>query len=572
MTTATQTGGSYARAFESLSISPQRYLLRYALPMLAGGIAAALLLQVFVVRMVPVLMRPLVPAAAVGLGAAFAFLYPVVVADRRKTEINTALPFFMTHLGVLATSNLAKPEIFRLLSEKKEYGALAEELRRVHHLAVQWNMPLPQACRLVAVSTPSQILGDFLDRLAQAFETGQDLEMFLRNEQHVVMKEYAAVYETSIYQVEQLKDMYTSLIMSAVFFSIFAIITPIITNVNPTQMLVGVVVLFAFIEFLLLFLLKMRVPNDKIWTDLPLRTKERDGLYLLLAAGAVVGTAVFLVLLWWGRLPLAINLAAGATPLAAAGFHATSIEKRIRRREDNYGAFIRSVGSAAESRGGSLREVLKKVRTHNFGPLTSMVQNLFARLTWRLQDLLAWRHFAAESGSKIVENFSEMFVEAIRAGGKPDAVGSIINDNVVRMLSLRRARYSTASTLRGLLVGLTASMAFTLFIGLGILKTLGGLFAGRSECKSTLGTAARFDPCANNPVHVVLAADTDLIAVLLTLVLVLHAVIAGVMVKLADGGHPVGGLVTMVALLWIGAVLSVASSEVIQGVFRGIHR
>lgn len=547
---------NYARAFRSLEVSVPQYFLRTVAPLVGGSLAFGLVIFFGLRTLLSPVMIMVLPILFLAFGIGTAVVYPVAQADRRKNQINHAVPFFMTHLGVLATSNLPRPEIFRILGERKEYGALAAEMRKIHSLTVHWNMALPQACRFVSLTTPSQILGDFLDRLAQALETGQDLESFLRNEQHVVMKEFATVYETSMYQVESLKDMYTSLIMSGVFFAIFAIITPIITQTSSTQLLVAVVCLFAFIEFVLLFLLRARVPDDKLWHNLPIGSPERERILQLVGAGLIGSFALVAVLVALDIFPVAITIAMSVTPMAGAGFYAHSAEARIRRREDNYGAFIRSVGSAAEARGGSLREVLKKVRTHNFGPLTLVVQNLFSRLTWRLHDVLAWRHFSAESGSKLVSRFNEMFVEGIRAGGKPGVVGSLISENILRILNLRRARYSAAGTFRGLLIGLTASMSFTLFIGLGILQVLGGLFKDAPSSDV-------------NPVNVEVGANTDLVRALLIGVVLVHALVAAFMIKTVDGGGYAAGLLVFVIFVWIGLGLGSASEVVIRSVFKG---
>ena len=109
--------------------------------------------------------------------------------------------------------------------------------------------------------------------------------------------------------------------------------------------------------------------------------------------------ALGFVLLQFTPLPFGVALALAATPAAAAGIYAEAVEKRIKRREENYAAFVRSLGASAAARGGSMRDVLRKLIAHNFGPLTRLVQRLYARLTWRLHDMLAWKHFCAESGS-----------------------------------------------------------------------------------------------------------------------------------------------------------------------------
>lgn len=547
----------YSRAFRNLRMPPKRYAMVIGLPMVGGSLVLGALLYYLYGDVGPEWLAPLIPLGVFGLGLMGAIMWPIAVVDRRRIEINNAIPFFMTHFGALSTSNTGRAEIIQVLSEKKEYKALAEELANIYGLVTNWNLSLPQACRQVSKSTPSQIFSDFLERLAHALDTGQELDVFLRNEQSVVMKEYATVYETQIYQVETWKDIYSSVIMSGVFFVIFAIIMPILITVNQTQLLWGILFFFMLMEGLLLMVLKFRVPAEHVWHRLPILTPER----LRLRVAASVSVAAFLlftiVLLPLFILPVPVVIALAATPMGAAGVYIKRLEDRVKRREENYPAFIRSVGAAAAARGGSLHEVLRKIKYHNFGPLTAMVQNLYARLTWRLFDAKAWKRFSAESGSDLINSFNDMFVEGVSSGGKPDQVGEIISDNVVRILNLRRGRYSTAGTFRGLLIGITASMAFVLFIGVGILGVLGDLFTGVAATGGDL-----------NPVDVNIGVSgIEFISAILFLLLVLHALVAMFALKMVDGGMPAAGFGTFALMVWMSAVLAVASVFILDQVF-----
>jgi archaeal flagellar protein FlaJ len=547
----------YAKALQQLQMPLPKYAVRYGLPILGGGLVVAVLIFLFVGPLVPLFMRPFLPLLVVAFAVLTAVMYPVALNDRRRMEINHAIPFFMTHFGVLAHSNISRTEIFRILGEKKSYNALADELMRIYSLVTNWNLSLPQAARFVSQTTPSEIFGDFLDRLAHAIETGQELEVFLRNEQTVVMKEYATVYETSIYQIEQWKDIYTSVLMSGIFFVIFAIITPILSDLDPGSLLVGILIFFVFMELLLLFVLKMRVPHDQLWHSLDIPTAERTRIRTLLGATALASGLLLLTLPAAGILPFGISLAVAVTPLAAVGVFARNAETRIKRREDNYGAFIRGLGASAAARGGSLREVLKRVKAHNFGPLSEMVHNLYARLTWRLHDVLAWKRFSAESGSNLVENFNDMFVEGVRSGAKPDIVGDIISRNVVRILNLRKSRYSAAGTFRGLLFGLTASMAFVLFTGVGIIEVLSHLFSAST-------TAGAGDL---NPIQVDFSIPVHIIENSILLLILFHCLVASLMLKLVDGGGFPAGLGAFVIMMWLGVGLGFVSVRIMSSIF-----
>lgn len=550
----------FEQAFRTMGIPPRRYVLRVGVPAVLGGILLAAATPFAFGALLPPWAVLVIPAAIVLFAVVGVVMYPLSAVDRKRMEIDNALPFFMTHLGVLSTSNMPRTEVIRMLSERREYGALADELRRIHGLVVDWKMALPEACRFAGASTPSQILADFLERLAHAMETGQDFQAFMEAEQAVVMKEYATVYETAIYQVESWKDIYMSTIMSGAFLAIFAIITPILTGSNPEGMLLGVLGFIVFMEFLLAFLLRMRTPADQLWHKMPILTPERRRLRKFLLYSGLGALVLTVTLVFYTPLPTGLALAAGVTPLAVGGRQYHLAEERVKRREDNYAAFIRSLGSSLAAKGGSVREVMKQVRGHNFGPLTSIVDNLYSRLTWRLDDGAAWDWFAAESGSHLVNSFTEMFIEGIKSGGGADKVGNIISANVVRILNLRKSRYSTAGTFRGTLFGLTGSMAFVLFLGVGILGVLGDIFelsAGQGEVDAEL-----------QPFQVDFDVDMDLVRDSVLLLLVIHSFLAASMLKMVDGGSIPAGLSSLVVLTWISVVLATISDVVLPRVFN----
>lgn len=546
---------AYREALQQLDMPLPKYLVRYGLPTVGLGLLVGILLVIAFSGSLPVALVVLLALGTFALAVTGVVVWPLAVADRKRMEIHRALPLFMTHFGVLATSNLPRSEIFRLVSEKKEYKALARELSKIHTLVTSWNLSVPQAARFVAQTTPSPIFADFLDRMAHALETGQELEDFLHAEQSVVMKDYATLYEASIYQVEQWKDIYASVVMSSVFFVVFSIITPIITDFDPNQLLIGNLVAFTLLELILLGVLRFRTPSDRLLHQLPIPVAERSRIRWMLL-GAVGVSAALLAALAFTPLPLGLKLAFGVTPLAPAGLLAHRWEQRVKRREDNYAAFIRSLGSSVAARGGSARDVLKKMKAHNFGPLTALVHNVYARLTWRLNDALAWKHFAAESGSHLIDGFNEMFVEGLRAGGKPDAVGTIISDNVVRILNLRKSRYATASTFRGMLIGLTVAMAFVLFSSLAVLGTLQGLFQAVGVPQGEL-----------SPIAINFDVNQRLLSDLLLWGLVIHCFVAALMFKTVDGGGFTAGLVLFVVLVWLSVLIALLNAQLMDFVF-----
>ncbi|HHH79390.1 MAG TPA: hypothetical protein ENL13_00630, partial [Thermoplasmatales archaeon] len=109
--------------------------------------------------------------------------YPYISWKNRENDINSRMHFMITHLRVLAISDLSLKDIINMLGGKKVYGSLGEELKRASVLSTQWKVPLARAFRFVSERTPSKMLRDFLDRFSQSLISGVGHREFIEQEQ-----------------------------------------------------------------------------------------------------------------------------------------------------------------------------------------------------------------------------------------------------------------------------------------------------------------------------------------------------------------------------------------------------
>lgn len=524
--------------------------MRHALPVVVLGVVTGVALWSLLTAWGP-LVRAAVLVVPVFLAVPVALLIPRIHADMRRKDMDNKIHFYITHMGVLAAARLPPVDILGKLGEKKEYGPLAEGSAQIASLVRRWNMSLPEACRFVAERSPSVIFDDFLERFAYAIETGEELTVFLKSEQNVVIGDYATAYQANLYAVDSLKDMFMSTLMSVIFLIILILITPILTGMELGTMAWGLVGLVLFLEVLFLILLVARVPNDALWTQLKDRIglrKELDlHLPLTLALCVLAGVAAWRFL----SLDAPFLFAVAVTPLALLGFTVARHESLIRRKDDNYHAFVRSLGASTSARGGSPRTVLKRLHHHDFGPLTKDVKALYRRLHMRLGEQEAWDRFSNETASNLIEKFTAMFVEGINAGGDAEEIGLIVSDNAVKILGLRKHRHQTAQGFRGMLLGLTAGIAGSLFLGVGLMEVLGGLFssglAGEAEAVAGIGLDLG---------HV----ESGIMGTVVTIIVVIHVFVAAGMMSLVSGGsrYLVAAYVPLFA--WISAVAAYLST------------
>jgi flagellar protein FlaJ len=220
-------------------------------------------------------------------------------------------------------------------------------------------------------------------------------------------------------------------------------------------------------------------------------------------------------------------------------------ETDIKRRDDNFASFIRSLGASAAARGGIVDVALKDLRAHDFGALTRDVNNLYQRLAIRVNKMRSWYHFAAETGSSLIQRFSDMFVESIDVGGRADSAGNIISNNFIQIMGLRTQRYQTGSSLVGVMYGLTAGVVITRYLSLGIVGTMQELFSSSELPPEVVGGMIQegFDPAILNA--------------LLLVILIGHSFASAIMIRLVEGGNLKGATQHFVIMMWIGAMSSV---------------
>src|SRR6056297_3060641 len=200
-------------SYEEMDMPMERYLLLVIAPATSF----------FVFTLVATLQVPLplvlrLPIPGLGfLGVVAAVIYPKLAQNRAKAAIGDRLHLFVTHMTILSTTNIDRVVVFRKLANEQEYGPLADEMTRIVELVDTWNQSLDDACRMRARQVPNDALSDFLERLAYTLNAGQELGDFLLAEQDMIIRNYVTHYQSSLDNLEVLKDLYLSMILSMTF-------------------------------------------------------------------------------------------------------------------------------------------------------------------------------------------------------------------------------------------------------------------------------------------------------------------------------------------------------------------
>ncbi len=483
-----------------------------------------------------------------GLVSSFYFLKPIIDRDNKKNDINSSIPFFITAFSALATSDANVIEILDILSKKEKLGYIRNELEKIVKLVKNWGMGLGEAMALVAKKTPSDIFADFLTRFSHAIDSGQDMQEFSNSEVFSVMNSFETTYVSALYTFDLYKDMYVSLLLAFAFLITFIMIMPILIPMNIFSVLALSFLMISLGEFMLVYGIKIGLPKDPIWHDTGIKTDVSVKMKKLFMLAATLSMGLFIVIDLTGIMrivPFYFSFAIVITPFAWPSYVGSKMENEVMKKDDMYGSFIRSLSGSASARGNIIIDALKAIVVHDFGVLSKDVNNLYKRLLYRIDSLRSWKMFSADTGSHLIEIYSETYAETVDLGADALKSGMIISGNFEKVVSMRKRRHSSVTGFVGIMYGLTAGLSFSLAISYGILKIIDGMFSKFNI--SSIGITGIFLSPPSSSIF--------MIEIFLVMILIVHSFIGGISLKVSDGGKIVHGLHHSILMVWIVAVM-----------------
>lgn len=504
--------------------------------------------------------QPLMVLAPFGImifGVVGVVVYPYFIIERIKVNIHENIHYFITYAGSLSTLHVKRRQLFRLSSQRVEYGEIAKVMEKVSYLSDYWNLGLVRTCRKLATLVPSRILGNFLDRMSAAFDFGERIDTFLIHEQSAVMEDYETEYKQSLQSLSIIQDALVSLTIAAAFMMTIAFMLPLIMGYD-IYLLVGLSGLsLVLIDVMSIIFIDSFITHDQICHNLPIKPPEYRKMksYIIPSFGGCVFVSLFFIVLQ----PLSVTyipimIAISISPLALIGVMASRMEQTIINRDQAFPAFIRSLGGSLAAKGGSLLGTIGPLRIHEFGILNESVRRLYARLRIRCDKFQSWMYFAGETGSNMIEKFGSIFIQIINLGGNAEKASLIINDNFIKLLSLRELRLQLAGSVRGVyygtLLGITGS-AYSSLRMVGILdSTFKKSFAAIAQTPSVSSLTQGILPSIGD-------INMPMVETMLFFSIMVHVAFTAYSVKLVDGGSRYTAFLDFVMMTWCVALVAV---------------
>jgi flagellar protein FlaJ len=224
---------------------------------------------------------------------------------------------------------------------------------------------------------------------------------------------------------------------------------------------------------------------------------------------------------------------------------------RITTKKDvEFSTFLRSVGGMATSTGTTLKQALTKIDLSSFPTLEPDIKRLSTRLQALVDPAVCWQKFGMESGSKLIQEVSSIFYDAVKAGGDPERVGYLCSLFTAKTSQLRAKRRLTAGTFSGLTTVMQVIVAGLMVFILSIVKD----FAAMVETLMPQDASAlQGQPMAMSLISIS-ASDLQFLSIITILMILFLAGVATAAIISCDGGYKLKAALYLALTLLISGV------------------
>lgn len=169
-------------------------------------------------------------SAAVGSFVIFIF-YPSQRAKSRRRNIETNLPFVLTHMGAIAESGVPPYTIFKLIAEFEDYGEISKEMRKIVQNIENFGINPLRAVKEVAERTPSPEFRQALMGFVTTTESGGDIKVYLKSTGNQALFDWRIKRQRFLQQLSAYAEFYTGIFIAAPLF-IIALFS-VMSMINP---------------------------------------------------------------------------------------------------------------------------------------------------------------------------------------------------------------------------------------------------------------------------------------------------------------------------------------------------
>jgi flagellar protein FlaJ len=323
-------------------------------------------------------------------------------------------------------------------------------------------------------------------RMSSSLISGEPEADFLTREAHACAEDYENEYGRSLESLKMWTDAYVSLILSAVLVVVIGIVSTMIWRIE-TSLIIGM----AFISISttaigvwLIWVVSPKEPTVLSWAGSKEQKMTARIFKILLPIAVVVGA---LFLLTGQNLGYALLVVSAI--LFPIGYLMSKDDKKIYRRDQEVGTFLRSLGGVCSALGTTVNSALGRLDLDAINVLRISVKNLHTRLTAGIKPKLSWKKFIDETGSELSNRSVGMFYDSIAVGGSAGSAGQHAAAYANRVALLRARRRTVSGPFRYLCMTMHAAVVLILVFITEVIVAFGGMVAKAQDSMPTISGA-----------------------------------------------------------------------------------
>jgi len=405
--------------------------------------------------------------------------------SKKKSSGNGLMSFDLfyqlSYMSTIASAGVPRDKIFERSAGLQ--CTSAEYFKRVQLARTRLKQDYARACRAVGENLNNEEAKGLLLRFSSSLISGEPEADFLTRESNARAEDYQNAYGRSLEALKMWTDAYVSLILSAVLVIVIGTVSTMIWKIETT-----LIIAMAFLAIIttaigawLIWIISPKETTVLSWPGSHEQKLARKFLKPALGAGIILGV----VLLFAGQNMGVALLVIGAL-VFPIGYIMTTDDKKIAKRDDEIGTFLRSLGGVCTALGTTVNAALGRIDLNSINVLRASVKNLHTRLTAGIRTKLSWRKFVDETGSELANRSIGMFYDAIEVGGSAGLAGQQSAAYANRIALLRARRRTIASPFRWLCISMHAAVVVILIFITEIVVAFGAMVMKAQETMPTV--------------------------------------------------------------------------------------
>jgi archaellum biogenesis protein FlaJ (TadC family) len=187
-------------------------------------IKTAILLEIAYVIFVPIIVSVIAVLMFV--------FYPLQKASAIRKNIESNLPFVLTHMGAIAESGIPPYVIFKLISQFEEYGEVSKEMSKIVRNIDTFGIDPLTAVKDVAEKSASDEFKEVLMGFITTTESGGSVKVFLKSAGEQALFEWRIKRQKFVEQLSAYAEFYTGILIAAPLFiiALFSVMNQIQPN------------------------------------------------------------------------------------------------------------------------------------------------------------------------------------------------------------------------------------------------------------------------------------------------------------------------------------------------------